>query len=65
MSEFKRYKKINATQAGGMLGLHRHTVTKMMRDGTLPIGRVQYNDKKPSYIIYREWVEEFMEGKRK
>lgn len=57
--------RVTTKKAADELGIGVETVKGLMRQGRLPIGTVYRKDKKSkrtTYIIYREWLENYKEG---
>ena len=64
MAEYTKLHRITATEAAEMLGMSKWTVYRMVRAGSLPIARVIHVNRNDTFLIYREWVEEFLRGER-
>lgn len=64
MAEYKKLHRISINEAAEMLDMSKWSVYRMVRDGRLPIARVIHVNKNDTFLIYREWVEEFLRGER-
>ncbi len=57
--------RVTTKEAADELGIGVETVKGLMRQGRLPIGTIYRKDKRSkraTYIIYREWLNNYKEG---
>lgn len=57
--------RITVAEAAKVLDMCPDSVRYMVKKGTLPIGKAMEGRGRTTYYIYREFLEDYMEGKTK
>ncbi len=57
--------RITVAEAAKALDMCADSVRYMVKKGTLPIGKAMEGRGRTTYYIYREFLEDYMEGKKK
>lgn len=56
--------RIKVEEAAKALDMSIDCVRYMVKKGTLPIGKAMEGNGRTTYFIYREFLQQYMEGKR-
>ena len=56
--------RISVADAAKALGMCSDSVRYMVKKGTLPIGKAMEGRGRTTYYIYREFLEDYMEGRK-
>jgi len=56
--------RITVAEAAQALDMCPDSVRYMVKKGTLPIGKAMEGRGRTTYYLYREFLEEYMEGKK-
>lgn len=56
--------RITVAEAAKVLGMCADSVRYMVKKGTLPIGKAIEGRERTTYYLYREFLQDYMEGKR-
>lgn len=65
MEQTMQLHRITVVEAASALGMCPDSVRYMVKKGTLPIGRAMEGRGRTTYYLYREFLQDYMEGKRK
>ncbi|MBP3825222.1 MAG: helix-turn-helix domain-containing protein [Butyrivibrio sp.] len=57
--------RISVADAAKVLGMCPDSVRYMVKKGTLPIGKAMEGRGRTTYYLYREFLEDYMEGRQK
>lgn len=57
--------RISVADAAQVLGMCPDSVRYMVKKGTLPIGKAMEGRGRTTYYLYREFLEDYMEGRKK
>ena len=56
--------RIKVEEAARVLNMSTDCVRYMVKKGTLPIGKAMEGNGRTTYFLYREFLQDYMEGKR-
>lgn len=57
--------RISVSEAAKALDMCTDSVRYMVKKGTLPIGKAMEGRGRTTYYLYREFLEDYMEGRQK
>ena len=61
----RQLQRISVSEAAKALDMCADSVRYMVKKGTLPIGKAMEGRGRTTYYLYREFLEDYMEGRQK